>query len=170
MQLAAIATTPAPPPAPAPALPTHERQALPAKLPSPAKLTEIETDDPKLAQAFDDPYFDNAEFSGELVDGHDWPMDFIYSPHVSHVGSKDFLATVAAAAKMSAGNHGGVAAIMQGKDGVFYLDDRLSAGFYGDGGGDWELSAGDLASVSVDDRQVVAVVDADGWFDLRPRD
>lgn len=160
MQLAAIAT--------APVSRDASRQALPTRLPAPATLREIDADDPALEQAFDNPYFDDVEFSGELRPGNDWPMDFIYPPHVSHVGSSDFLATVAAAAKLTAGDHGGVAAIMQGKDGVYYLDDRLSAGFRGDGGGDWELSAGDLAAVSIDEPRVVAVVDADGWFDLRP--
>ena len=175
MQLAAVSAptlAPAAAPAltPAPELPIRDaaRQALPAKLPTPATLREMSPDDPALEQAFDNPYFDEIQFGGELTSDNDWPMDFIYSPHVSHVGSKDFLATVAAAARLSAKGDFGVAAIMQGKDGVYYLDDRLSAGFYGDGGGDWELSSGDLTAVSVDDRQIVAVVDADRWFDLRP--
>jgi hypothetical protein len=158
MQLATVAATPA--------IRTADRQALP-KLPAPATLTKVEYDDPRLAKAFEDPEFDSIEFSGELAEGSDWPMDFIYGPHVNHAGSKDFLATVAAAAKLAGGQYGGVTAVMQGRDGVYYLDDQLSAGFYGDGGGDWELSEGDLASVSVDAPEVVAVVDASGWFDLR---
>ena len=161
MQLAAIATTPI--------LRTAERQALPTQLPAPATLEKVEYDDPRLAKAFEDPEFDSIEFSGELVRGHDWPMDWIYGPGVTHAGSKDFLATVAGAAKLvGAGTYGGVTAVMQGRDGVYYVDDSLAAGFSGDGGGDWELNEGDLASVTVDAPEVVAVVDASGWFDLRP--
>jgi hypothetical protein len=144
---------------------------LPGGLPAAAALAPIEIGDPRLDAAFDDPEFDSVEFGGTLRAGHDWPMDFIYPPNVSHVGSSDFLATVAAAAKLANDSQfDTVSAVLQGKDGVYYLADSLSAGFREDGGGDWELDSGDLATVTVDAPEVVAVVDRQGWFDLRTRD
>lgn len=149
---------------------TATYQPLPSNLPKPARLAEVEIDDPRVTKAFDNPHLDDAEINGELAGEGSWPMDFIYSPFITHrSGGTDFLATVAAAAKLASSEFGdGITAIMQGRDGAYYLADDLSAGFRGDGGGDWELSSGDLASVTVANvPEVVALVDTGGWFDLR---
>ena len=136
-------------------------------MPAAATLEEIRYDDPRLGASFDDSSFDGIEFRGSLSPDNDWPMDFIYPPDARYAAGSDVLAAVAAAARLATGSNAGVTAVLQGRDGACYVTRGLSAGFSGDGGGDWELASGDLETVSVDSPHVVAVVDADGWFDLR---
>lgn len=154
----------------APVVRAADRQPLPAALPAPVAAEPIEYDDPRIQQSFVDPDFDGADMNGDLTSGADWPMDFIYNPNVTHAAGATFLDAVASAKQLADAPNGGVTAVLQGRDGAFYLDDQLSAGFRGDGGGDWELRSGDLASVEVTVAapEIVAVVDSDGWFDLRP--
>lgn len=143
------------------------RQALPT-LPVAPPLEHVAGADGRLERAFDDPDFEQIRLTGTLRAGHDARLDFIYGPNLTHAAGTDLLGAVAAA-HASAAATGGVAALAQGRDGVYYLDLDVAAGYARDGGGatDWLLRTGDLATVTVDAPEVVAVVDGQGWFDLR---
>lgn len=145
---------------------TADRQSHPAEPAPAAKLEAVEWDDPRLAVSFTDPAFDDAEVGGELRADHDFPMDWIGGLAPAYIAGTSFAGALAAGTKLGAAD-GAVTAVLQGRDGVYYLSSSLEAIFSGDGGGDWELGSGDLARVSTSTPELVAVVDGEGWFDLR---
>jgi hypothetical protein len=142
---------------------------LPASLPAAPTNEWLRFDDPRIAASFGttDPEFElDATF--HPVDGQDGsPYSYIlgFAPKV--LVNTDSLEGALAAAREMGGTYS-VTAVMQGRDGHYYLRPEVSAVPNSDGDvDDVPIYPGELATITPSSDQLVAVVEHDAWFDLR---
>jgi hypothetical protein len=145
-------------------LPFH---TLPANLPAAPKVTELESNDPAWTSAFGANRFPQVDL--ELRPNPDSPIGSVDLRQDASVGRVGFEQALSAAVLASANAYepDTLTAVLQGRDGAYYLG-SVQALPEGDGDVEWYgLTNADVQAVRSADPEVVALADPNGWYDLR---
>jgi hypothetical protein len=142
--------------------------ALPTALPAPAPATDLDEADPAWAAAFGPDFM--PEVDARMTRNPDYALGTPSVQLSATVGKVGFDQALASASFASAHNYdtGTLTALMQGRDGAYYLGGLIALP-QSDGDVDYMgVTKDDVTSIRSADPAILALVGPDGWVDLRP--